>query len=102
LSFLGSTNSTTNCSVKPWPILARVAKSVSPGGTLLLVAHDSSNLTHGYGGPRDPAVLYTAEDVLPALAELEIERAEPVVRMIEIDEGVREAIDALVRARRPR
>jgi SAM-dependent methyltransferase len=84
------------------PILARMAKAVAPGGTFLLVAHDSSNLTHGYGGPRDPATLYTAEDVLPALVGLEIERAEPVVRTVETDEGVREAIDALVRARQPR
>ena len=83
------------------PILARAAKAIVPGGTFLLVAHDSSNLTHGYGGPRDPATLYTAEDVLPALVGLEIERAEPVVRTVETDEGVREAIDALVRARRP-
>lgn len=84
------------------PILARMAKGIAPGGTFLLVAHDSSNLTHGYGGPRDPATLYTAEDVLPALVGLEIERAEPVVRTVETDEGVREAIDALVRARQPR
>jgi SAM-dependent methyltransferase len=84
------------------PILARMAKGIVPGGTFLLVAHDSSNLTHGYGGPRDPATLYTAEDVLLALVGLEIERAEPVVRTVETDEGVREAIDALVRARQPR
>ena len=84
------------------PILARMAKGIAPGGTFLLVAHDSSNLTHGYGGPRDPATLYTAEDVLPALVELEIERAELVVRTVETDEGVREAIDVLVRARQPR
>lgn len=84
------------------PILARVARAVAPGGTFLLVAHDSSNPTHGYGGPRDPATLYTADDVLPALVGLEIERAEPVVRTVETGEGVREAIDALVRARRPR
>ncbi len=84
------------------PILARAARAVAAAGVFLLVAHDSSNLERGYGGPRDPAVLYTAEDVLPALAELEIERAEQVVRTVETDEGVREAIDALVRARRPR
>jgi SAM-dependent methyltransferase len=82
-------------------ILARAAKAIAPGGTFLLVAHDSSNLTRGYGGPRDPAVLYTAEDVLPALVGLEIERAEPVVRTIETEDGMCEAIDALVRARRP-
>jgi hypothetical protein len=84
------------------PILARAAGAVAPGGTFLIVAHDPSNLTHGYGGPRDPAVLYTTDDVLPALAGLEIERAEPVVRTVETAEGAREAVDAVVRARRPR
>ena len=39
-----------------------------PGGTLFLVAHDSTNLVEGTGGPQDPDVLYTAEDVLADLA----------------------------------
>lgn len=43
-------------------------RSVAPGGTFLLVAHDSTNLTEGTGGPQDPAVLMTAEDVLDDLA----------------------------------
>ena len=38
-----------------------------PGGTLLLVAHDTTNLAEGTGGPQDPAVLMTAEDVLADL-----------------------------------
>ena len=42
--------------------------SLSPGGTLLLVAHDTTNLTEGTGGPQDASVLMTAEDVLDDLA----------------------------------
>ena len=42
-------------------------RSLAVGGTLLWVAHDSSNLTEGTGGPTDPAVLMTAEDVLADL-----------------------------------
>ena len=38
-----------------------------PGGTLLLVAHDSTNLLEGTGGPQDPDVLMTADDVLADL-----------------------------------
>lgn len=38
------------------------------GGHLVLVAHDSTNLAEGTGGPQDPAVLMTAEDVLADLA----------------------------------
>ena len=40
-------------------ILRRAAAAVAPGGTFLLVAHGRSNLEEGYGGPRDPDVLYT-------------------------------------------
>ncbi|MFC7360740.1 class I SAM-dependent methyltransferase [Nocardioides astragali] len=53
-----------------------------PGGTLLLVAHDSTNLTEGTGGPQDPAVLMTAEDVLADLDGLDADvvRAQRVAR----------------------
>ncbi len=43
--------------------LAPAWNALAPGGTLLVVAHDSRNLTHGAGGPQDPAALYTADDV---------------------------------------
>ena len=59
--------------------------ALAPGGTLLVVAHDSSNLTEGTGGPQDPGVLYTATDVLDDLAgvELDVVRAERVARHVE-------------------
>lgn len=83
------------------PIIERAARAVAPGGTFLLVAHDSANLTHGYGGPQDPDVLYTAEQVVAALrGELEIEKATTVDRPVQTDDGVKVAIDCLVRARR--
>ncbi len=83
------------------PIVERAARAVAPGGTFLLVAHDSANLTHGYGGPQDPDVLYTAEQVVAALrGELEIEKATTVDRPVQTDDGVKVAIDCLVRARR--
>ena len=47
--------------------------SLRPGGTFFLVAHDSTNLTEGTGGPTGPAVLFTAEEVL---ADLDGERFE--------------------------
>ena len=84
------------------PIVQRAARSVAPGGTFLLVAHDSANLEHGYGGPQDPSVLYTADQVVAALGVgFEIEKAGPVDRPVETDEGIRIAIDCLVRAQRP-
>lgn len=83
-------------------ILRAAADAVAPGGTLLLVAHDSSNLEHGHGGPQDPVALYTAGDVVADLdgAGLEIERAELVKRPVETPAGERTALDVLVRARR--
>ncbi len=84
-------------------IVRAAARAVAPGGLLLLVAHDSSNLEHGYGGPQQPAVLYTADDVVADLdsSGLEIERAERVARPVSTPEGERTALDALVRAHRP-
>ncbi len=84
------------------PILVRAARAVAPGGTFLLVAHDSANRTHGYGGPQSPEVLYTAEQVVAALGdELVVEKAGTVERPVETDAGTKIAIDCLVRARRP-
>lgn len=79
------------------------AAALAPGGTLLVVGHDSTNLTEGYGGPQDEAVLFSPDDVVADLAGsgLVIERAERVARSISTADGERRAIDALVRARRP-
>jgi len=83
--------------------IRHLAAGVAPGGVLLVVAHDSSNIEHGYGGPQNPAVLYTPADVAADLegTGLEIERMATVKRPVETAEGERIALDALVRARRP-
>lgn len=72
------------------------------GGALVVIAHDSTNLAGGYGGPQDPAVLYTAADIVADLEGLglTIDQADAVERHIDTDEGPRTAIDALVVARR--
>ena len=44
-------------------VLRMAATAVAPGGRLLVVAHDSTNLTAGVGGPQDPRVLYTRQDI---------------------------------------
>jgi hypothetical protein len=78
-----------------------MAKSVAVGGTMLVVGHDLSNLSQGYGGPQDPAVLYGPDDVVADLdGSLEIELAERVDRWVEGPEGRAKAIDVLVRGRR--
>lgn len=62
----------------------RAVESLRPGGTFLLVAHDSTNLTEGTGGPQDPSVLMTAEDVLADLGGIDIDvvRAGRVAREV--------------------
>ena len=68
-----------------------------------MVAHDRANLSEGVGGPQDPAVLFSAPDVLSDLEGLDLvyETAGPVRREVATPEGPREAIDVLVRAQRP-
>jgi SAM-dependent methyltransferase len=84
------------------PILVRAARAVAPGGTFLLVGHHPLNLERGHGGPWDPGVLYTAQQVAAALdGELAIERADLVERPVETAAGTRIAFDCLVRGRRP-
>jgi SAM-dependent methyltransferase len=82
-------------------VLGRAAAAVAPRGTLLVVGHDLQNLNGGYGGPKDARVLFTPEEVAAELPGLEIENAERVLRPVETEDGEAQAIDALVRARRP-
>ncbi len=83
--------------------LTVAAASVAPSGTLLVVAHDHDNLTRGFGGPPNDAVLYSVDDVADVAEAngLVVQRAEQVVRNVETESGIREAIDTLVRAVRP-
>ncbi|PFG39263.1 methyltransferase family protein [Georgenia soli] len=82
-------------------VLRGAAEALAPGGTLLVVGHDSANLAEGVGGPQDPAVLFTAGDVVEDLAgaHVRILRAERVARPVG-DDGAA-ALDAVVVARRP-
>lgn len=82
-------------------VFARMAGSVAPGGAMLVVGHDLSNLTEGHGGPQNPLVLYGPDDVVGDVdGILAIERAERVHRSVSTPEGEATAIDVLVRARR--
>ncbi len=82
-------------------VLAGAAAALVPGGTLLVVGHDLTNLTEGVGGPTSPDVLYTPEAITAGLPGLRILRAERVRRTVERDGGQATAIDTLVRAERP-
>lgn len=83
------------------PILQGAARAVAPGGKLVLVSHDLSNLEGGYGGPQHPSVLTTPEQVVDAIGEsLTVELAEVAERHVQTDEGERVALDTVVVAHR--
>jgi 2-polyprenyl-3-methyl-5-hydroxy-6-metoxy-1,4-benzoquinol methylase len=81
------------------PVHVKAAAALAPGGTILVLGHDRTNATHGVGGPSDPDILYTADEIAAELPGLEFETAGTVVR--DVDGEARDAIDTLVRARRP-
>jgi SAM-dependent methyltransferase len=74
------------------------AQALAPGGMLLVIGHDSRNLTDGTGGPQDPSVLFTAADIERDLegVDVVVERSIEVLRPV--DGADRPAIDALLRA----
>ncbi|HSP03763.1 MAG TPA: class I SAM-dependent methyltransferase [Acidimicrobiales bacterium] len=80
----------------------RAAAAVAPGGTMVVLGHDTTNLTDGHGGPQDASVLYTPDDVVADLegSGLTVTKAERVDRTVTTPDGDRTAIDALVVARR--
>lgn len=80
----------------------RAAAAVAPGGTILVVGHDITNPSEGWGGPSDLAVLYGPDDVVADLDGLDIVKAERVRRPVTTDDGEKNAIDVLVRATRSR
>ncbi|MGX1808536.1 methyltransferase domain-containing protein [Nocardia sp. NPDC055321] len=82
-------------------LLLRAADLLVPEGMLVVLGNDPANLTEGYGGEQDPALLFTPDDIVadlgPASDDLDIRVAERVRRATEH----RDAIDSLVVATRP-
>ena len=76
-------------------VLAKAAAALAPGGTLIVVAHDSTNIADGTGGAQDPRVLFTPDDVVAELpADMTVTVATKPLR--EVEGAPRPAIDALV------
>lgn len=74
-------------------LLGLAAAALGPKGVILVVGYDTTHATAGQGGPRDPAILFSPEDIVADLDGLRIERAERL--------QVGDAVDAIVRATRP-
>lgn len=81
----------------PEDVFSRLGRWLAPGGALVVVGHALRNLTEGVGGPQDPTLLHTTEQLRAAARDLDIERCEEVVRGT--DAG--DAIDVVLVARRP-
>jgi SAM-dependent methyltransferase len=54
-------------------VLGLAGAALAPGGTLILLGHDLLNLTEGVGGPSDPGLLYTPDDIVAELDGLVVE-----------------------------
>lgn len=77
-------------------IHARASSALAPGGTLVVIAHHLDNLTQGVGGPQNPDVLFTCDDLVADFAGLSIERCEKVLRPVVSEEVSGDAIDVLL------
>ena len=81
----------------PQDVFGRAATWVAPGGHLVVVGHALRNLTDGVGGPQDPAILNTPEQLREKARGLQILRCEEVERTTA--DGAT-AIDVVLVARR--
>jgi SAM-dependent methyltransferase len=84
-------------------VFTNVIPGLVSGGRLVIVAHDLTNLSAGYGGPQNPEVLASASEVgnVAATAGLHVQRAEVLRREVITDDGIRYAADQLIVAIRP-
>ncbi|MFD4443408.1 class I SAM-dependent methyltransferase [Nocardia sp. NPDC058519] len=80
-------------------LLHQLSGMLAPGGMLLVLGHATRNVTDGYGGPQEPEILFSPEDLRADLArdDVTITLAHEVFRPTEGPD----AIDSLLIAERP-
>lgn len=78
--------------------------ALAPGGVLLVVGHDRSNLEHGVGGPQDPLVLTTPDELVALVTadgRVAVDHAAVFERPATTQDGAPAvALDHLLRAHR--
>ena len=79
-------------------MLSMACSALAAKGTLLVIGHDATNIEHGVGGPQDPSVLYTSDDILLHLRDMDIAHAGIILRPVTVDGKDLNAIDVMVRA----
>lgn len=85
--------------------LPKAAAAVAPGGTLIYIGHDPTNIEGGVGGPQDPAVLPDKDEISSYLSGFAVDRAEVMKRPVDNEPGHGKqlqgvALDTVVRAHR--
>ena len=58
----------------------RIVKGLKPGGVFLLEAYTPDQIDKGTGGPSNPDLLVTAEDIIPEIDGLEVQLAHNIER----------------------
>ena len=79
----------------------KAIRAVAPGGVVFVIAHHFDNLDQGVGGPPDPDVLFTEDQLAGDFVDLDVEILERVLRHVETDEISGDAIDVAMLARKP-
>jgi len=64
----------------------RIVKGLQPGGVFLLEAYTPDQINNGTGGPSNPDLLVTTEDLTPELKSLDIQLAHNIER--DVIEGI--------------
>ncbi|MBC80085.1 MAG: SAM-dependent methyltransferase [Gammaproteobacteria bacterium] len=67
--------------------LPTVVNCVAPKGSFIYIGHDPSNICYGVGGPRDPALLPSVEEITNCLKGFKIEDARVVERRTNKETG---------------
>ena len=82
--------------------LRAAVEAVRPGGRVVVIGHAGRNLTEGWGGPSERAVLYDPDEVLEGADGLPVavEQSGIRERPVDTDEGARVALDTVVVLRR--
>ncbi len=77
---------------------AKAASALVPGGRVFIIAHHRENLENGVGGPPSPDVLFDEELIAADFSGFEVIENAKVLRHVERDDMVGEAIDLLFHA----
>jgi SAM-dependent methyltransferase len=88
----------------PSPIRTKVHRNVVDllvsGGEVFLIGHHIDNIEHGVGGPQNPEMLFSENDLASDFRTLEILENRKVLRPVASEGVVADAIDVLFRARK--